>query len=356
MRFAIAIPTDATSWKLVRRAEELGFARAWFYDTQMLSADPFVAMAAAALKTSTIRLGTGVLIPSNRLAAVAANAFASLNKLAPGRIDFGIGTGFTGRRAMGMGAVKLSDMEEYIRVAQALLADETVEAEIEGKKQLIRLLNPELGLINTRDPIPLYIAATGPRARKLTAKLGAGWINTAGDVAGAAAGRRKMAGLWGDAGHQREALDSVVLTGGAVLRDGEAYDSDRVVAQAGPRAAMLLHRAADQALGGFPPMATMPPALADTIAAYVETARGFRPQGAHYLENHRGHLMFVKPEERRFVTADLIRATTITASEAEIKDTLAGFAATGYSEVAIQIVPGQEHAIEDWGRIRAAFA
>src|ERR1700683_95036 len=100
----------------------------------------------------------------------------------------------------------------------------------------------------------------------------------------------------------------------------------------------------------------MPPALADTIAAYVETARQFRPQGAHYLETHRGHLMFVKPEERRFVTPDLIRATTITGSETEIKATLAAFAETGYAEIAIQIVPGQEHAIEDWGRIRRAFA
>ncbi|HWB50260.1 MAG TPA: LLM class flavin-dependent oxidoreductase [Stellaceae bacterium] len=356
MRFAIALPTDATSWRVVRRAEELGFHRAWFYDTQMLSADPFVAMAAAAMQTTTIRLATGVLIPSNRIAAVTANAFASLNKLAPGRIDFGVGTGFTGRRAMGLGSVKLADMEEYIRVVQALIAGETVEAAIEGKTRLIRLLNPALGLINTRDPIPLYIAATGPRARALTAKLGAGWINTAGDVAGAAVGMREMAGKWREAGHTPDRLDAVVLTGGAILEPGEALDSDRVVAQAGPRAAMLLHRAADQALGGFPPMAAMPPALADTIAAYVETARQFRPQGAHYLENHRGHLMFVKPEERRFVTPELIRATTITGGEADIKAAIAGFAAAGYAEVAIQIVPGQEHAIEDWGRIRRAFA
>src|SRR5437667_8081925 len=121
MRFAIAIPTDADSWRLVRRAEELGFTRAWFFDTQLLSADPFVAMAAAAMKTTRIRLGTGVLIPSNRIAPVAANALASLNKLAPGRIDFGIGTGFTGRRTMGLGAVKLADMEEYIRIVRALL-------------------------------------------------------------------------------------------------------------------------------------------------------------------------------------------------------------------------------------------
>src|SRR6266480_4481526 len=94
MRFAIAVATDADSWRVVRRAEELGFSRAWFYDTQMLSADPFVAMAAAAMKTTQIRLGTGVLIPSNRIAPVAANAFASLNKLAPGRLDFGVGAGW----------------------------------------------------------------------------------------------------------------------------------------------------------------------------------------------------------------------------------------------------------------------
>src|ERR1700681_4654406 len=129
MRFAIAIPTDADSWRVVRRAEELGFSRAWFYDTQMLSADPFVAMAAAAIKTTRIRLGTGVLIPSNRLAPVAANAFASLNKLAPGRIDFGVGTGFTGRRAMGLGAIKLAGMGEYVGTVIALPRDETVEAE-----------------------------------------------------------------------------------------------------------------------------------------------------------------------------------------------------------------------------------
>src|SRR5438270_2549895 len=155
MRFAIAIPTDADSWRLVRRAEELGFSRAWFYETQMLSADPFVAMAAAAMKTTKIRLGTGVLVPSNRIAPVVANAFASLNKLAPGRIDFGIGTGFTARRAMGLGAVKLRALEEYVRTVMALLRGETVEAAIEGQLRLIRLLNPELGLINTTDPIGL---------------------------------------------------------------------------------------------------------------------------------------------------------------------------------------------------------
>jgi 5,10-methylenetetrahydromethanopterin reductase len=357
MQFAIAIPTDADSWRVVRRAEELGFARAWFYDTQMLSADPFVAMAAAAIKTTKIRLGTGVLIPTNRIAPVAANAFASLNKLAPGRIDFGVGTGFTGRRAMGLGAVRLADMEEYVRVVMALLRRETVEAEIEKKQRLIRLLNPELGLINTRDPIPLYLAASGPRARTLTAKLGAGWIATAGDVEGAIAAIADMQRRWQAAGHKKpQALEAVVLTGGAILEEGEPADSPRAIAQAGPRAAMLLHRAADAALAGLPMMAPMPPAVEAAIAGYVGLARKFTPQGAHYLENHRGHLMFVKPEERPFVTAELIRRTTYTATEKELKERFAALAEAGYSEIAVQIVPGQEHAIEDWGRIRRAFA
>ena len=235
MQFAIAIPTDADSWRVVRRAEELGFARAWFYDTQMLSADPFVAMAAAAIKTTKIRLGTGVLIPSNRIAPVTANAFASLNKLAPGRIDFGVGTGFTGRRAMGLGAVKLADMEEYVRTVMALLRGETVEAEIERKKRLIRLLNPELGLINTRDPIALWIAASGPRARALTAKLGAGWIATASDIEGAVAAMTDMQERRRAAGRETEPIDAAVLTGGAILEEGEPADSPRAIALAGPR-------------------------------------------------------------------------------------------------------------------------
>src|SRR5437773_10538768 len=133
MDYDIFLAPAADSWKVVKRAEELGYRRAWFYDTQLLNAELFVSMAAAAVQTSTIRLGTGVLIPSNRIAPVAASALASLNKLAPGRIDFGISTGFTARRTMGVGAVKLADMEEYIRIVRALLCEETVEANIEGK-------------------------------------------------------------------------------------------------------------------------------------------------------------------------------------------------------------------------------
>ena len=355
MQFGIAIPTGADSWRLVRRAEELGFSHAWFFDTQMLSADPFVAMAAAAMKTTRITLGTGVLIPSNRIAPVAANALASLNKLAPGRIAFGISTGFTGRRTMGLGAVKLADMEEYIRIIQALWRGETVEMELEGGRRPIRMLNPEIGLINTQDPIPLFIAASGPRARKLTAKLGANWIDNVADVERGKATLEQMRAAWQEAGHSRDDLRAVAWIGGAVLEEGEPVDGPRGMALAAPRAAMLLHRAADTALAGHPTPLAMRPEFAASVEAYVAHARNFEPADAYYLSNHRGHLMFVRPDERPFITAEMIRRTSFTGTEREIKTRVAALADAGFNQAVVSIPPGQEHMIEDWGRIRRAF-
>ena len=355
MEFGIALATAADSWKTVKRAEELGFSHAWFYDTQMLCADCFVAMGAAAVQTSRIRLGTGVLIPTNRIAPVTANAFASLNLLAPGRIDFGVGTGFTGRRTMGLGAMKQSDMEEYIRVVMALLDGETPEFEVEGKKQKITFLNPELKLINLRDEVKLHISAYGPRGRALTARFGAGWLNFVGDVATGVAAMKEMQGSWDRAGNDITDLSAVAFALGCVLQPGEAMDSDRAMAQAGPRAAVLLHRAADEALSGLPNTSVIPPELAEPIAGYVELAKNFKPENARYLTNHRGHLMVVKNIERPFVTAEMIRRTTFTGTEPDLLERIAALRDGGYTQFTIQLIPGHEAAIEDWARLKSAL-
>ncbi len=355
MEFGIAVATAADSWKIVERAEQLGFSHAWFYDTQMLCADCFVAMGAAAVKTSRIRLGTGVLIPSNRIAPVTANAFASLNQLAPGRIDFGVGTGFTGRRTMGLGAMRLADMEEYIRVVMGLLRREVVDFEVEGKRRKISFLNPELELINLADPVRLYVSAFGPKARALTARLGAGWVNFVGDVSGGITAVQAMRASWDAAGHNAANMSAVAFALGCVLQPGEASDSQRAMAQAGPRAAVLLHRVADEALSGLPNTSTVPASVAEPVAAYVELARTFRPEDARYLQNHRGHLMAVKDIERPYVTAEMIRQTTFTGPHADLVERIAALRDAGYTQFTVQLTPGQEAAIEDWARIKAAL-
>ena len=105
----------------------------------------------------------------------------------------------------------------------------------------------------------------------------------------------------------------------------------------------------------MPNSSGIPDAAAEAVAGYVEHAMGYEPADAKYLENHRGHLMFVKAEERKFITAELIRDTSFTATETELKSRIGDLRDAGYSQFTIQIVPGQEDAIEDWGRIRQAF-
>ncbi len=355
MDFGIALPTAADSWKHAKRAEELGFSHAWFYDTQMLSADCFVAMGAAAVNTSRIRLGTGVLVPSNRIAPVAANALATLNSLAPGRIDFGVGTGFTARRAMGFGAIKIKDMETYIHQVYGLLKGDTVDFEMEGQSRKIRFLNPELDLFNTRDPIALHLSAFGPRTRAMTARLRAGWIDFVGNVEAGIKEVEAMREDWQKAGHALGDLKATAFALGCVLQDGEPADSERAMAQAGPRAAVMLHRAADEAILNLKSTQALLSERPE-LAGYVALARTYEPKDAPYLENHRGHLMFVKPAEKQFVTADLIRATSFTASEAEIKRRIEALRGAGYTQFTIQLIPGQEEALADWARIRKAFA
>jgi 5,10-methylenetetrahydromethanopterin reductase len=193
MDFGIGIASGVDGWKVAQRAEALGFTDAWFYDTQMLRADIFVSMALAAIKTSRIRLGTGVLVPTNRIAPAAANGLATLLKLAPGRIDFGVGTGFTARNTMGLPAMRLADLREYARVVRELLAGETVKWDAEGAARTVRFLDPTGGLLAVGGRIPLHVSAFGPRARALTAAIADGWLAFVGRPSRALRDIREMA-------------------------------------------------------------------------------------------------------------------------------------------------------------------
>ncbi len=350
MEFGITLATAADSWKVVQRAEALGFTYAWFYDTQMLNADPFVAMAAAAMQTTTINLGTGVLVPSNRIAPVTANCLASLNKLAPGRVRFGIATGFTARRAMGLGAVKLHDMAEYIRIVQGLLKRETVMWDFEGRQRHIRFLNPELDLINTQDDIPLYISAFGPRSQALTARLGAGWIYSMRHPEQSVDQLRRMQQAWREAGRDPATLYAIAQASGCVLASGEAYDSPKAKAQAGPSAVMILHdlvEAAEHRPLGY----RVPANLQPLLDAYRELYAQYEPADARYLQVHRWHLMKLRPEEQHLVTPDLIKNLTFTGTTASLREGIRTLRAAGYAQFAIHIRYGHATMLEEWAEV-----
>jgi 5,10-methylenetetrahydromethanopterin reductase len=81
--------------ELTREAERLGYARCWMCDQGLDCRDVFVALTAAAGKTRTIQLGTGITHPYTRHPAVTAAAIASLDELSGGRAFLGIGAGGT---------------------------------------------------------------------------------------------------------------------------------------------------------------------------------------------------------------------------------------------------------------------
>jgi 5,10-methylenetetrahydromethanopterin reductase len=257
---------------------------------------------------------------------------------------------------MGLGAMKLADMEEYIRIVYALLNGEMTDAEVEpGVRKKLKFLNPELGLINIKDPIRLHISALGPKGRQMTARHGAAWKTVMSGVDDGLAALNGMTKTWTESGRARGDLYSSAWIWGCLLRDGETLDSPRVRAQAGPRAAVLLHRAADVDMEGWINTSPVPDSVRDVLQGYVEAARKFEPADARYLLNHTGHCITVKPEEDRFITAELIRQTTFTGVEQDIKQRMAAMRDGGLSQLVIPIVPGHESAVEDWGRLVKAF-
>ena len=164
-----------------------------------------------------------------------------------------------------------------------------------------------------------------------------------------------MQQTWTESGRSAAELYSSAWIWGCLLRDGETLDSPRVRAQAGPRAAVLLHRAADVDMEGWINTSPVPDSVKDALQGYVQAARQFEPADARYLLNHTGHFITIKPGEERFVTAELIRQTTFTGTDQDIKQRIEAMRDGGLSQLVIPIVPGQEAAVEDWGRITQAF-
>src|SRR5262249_8205813 len=273
MDFGIALAPAAESWKTVQRAEQLGFSHAWLYDTQLLCADVFVALALAAANTRRITIGPGVLVPSNRIAPVAANGLASLNKLAPGRIALGIGTGFTARLTMGQGPIKLSALREYLRVVRGMLRGETVEwIDEHARPHKIRFLNPEAGLIDIDAPVPVHLSAFAPKARALAARECEGWMNFVTVVPMALYELEEMKASCAAAGRAPETLYKTGFTLGCVLRPGEDAGSPRARAQAGPLAVVLFHGVIEGTIKGTILPAELPAAAEGDRRPYQPVA------------------------------------------------------------------------------------
>jgi coenzyme F420-dependent glucose-6-phosphate dehydrogenase len=139
-------------------------------------------LGAAAVATERATIGTSVLTPTLRYhPSVVAQAFGTLGRLAPGRVFLGVGTGeamnetpatgqeFPGRKE------RRQRLAEAIKLIRLLWTEERVDFEGEWYRTEKATIydKPE-------QPVPIYVAASGPLAAKLAGRIGDGFICTSG--------------------------------------------------------------------------------------------------------------------------------------------------------------------------------
>jgi len=139
-------------------------------------------LGAAGQRTDRALLGTSVLTPTLRYhPSVVAQAFATLGCLTPGRIFLGVGTGealnetpVTGGEFPGRKERRLR-LSEAIRLIRLLWSEERVDfdGDFYRTRKATIYDRPD-------EPVPIFIAASGPLAAKLAGRIGDGFICTSG--------------------------------------------------------------------------------------------------------------------------------------------------------------------------------
>lgn len=192
MRFGITILPEYR-WKEAerrwRRAEELGFDHAWTYDHLTwggLQDSPWYGttptLTAAALATSTMKLGTFVTSPNFRHPLALTREILALDDISDGRFLCGIGAGggidttIQGGPDLGP-REKVDRLTEFVELLDTLLTTDGVD--YKGEYFEVRNGRTLPGCIQ-QPRVPFVMAANGPRSLRLAAKYGAGWVTTGG--------------------------------------------------------------------------------------------------------------------------------------------------------------------------------
>lgn len=185
MRLGVTLWADrdvAGLGRLAACAERTGFDDVWWPDHYM-HRDVGATLTACALATDRVRLGTAVTSPLLRHPGALASLFASLAEIAPGRIVAGIGPG--GWELPTQLGIHEPRPLTVTRETALLLADlltgrpATAAADDPAAKSGTTTRFPLTGArldFTPPQPIPLYLAARGPRMMSLAGELADGLI------------------------------------------------------------------------------------------------------------------------------------------------------------------------------------
>ena len=327
MELSAAFATSLETPDHIRIAEDLGYSRAWCYDSPALYPDVWMALALAAQRTTTIGLGPAVLVPALRHPMTNAAAIATLAALAPGRTVVAIGAGFTGRYVLGKRAMRWRDVSEYVHVLRSLLRGES--AEWDGA--VVRMIHPDGYVAGRPVEVPILIAADGPKGMAVAKALGDGVFSAATPATA------PDAPTW-----------RALLAFGTVLGDGEQPSDERVISAAGSGMAVAYHALYER--GGASAVDALPGG-----AVWREAIEAV-PERERHLAVHEDHL--VAPTERDRAALDaggaaLLPMVSFTGTPDQLRQRLDQYAALGVTELAYQ--PAGPDIPGELERMRAAI-
>jgi 5,10-methylenetetrahydromethanopterin reductase len=309
----------------VALAEDLGYERAWLYDSPALYHDVWMTLARAAERTERIGLGPAVLVPSLRHPMTNAAAVATLEDLAPGRVAIALGTGFTGRHVLGQRAMPWADVRAYVVALRALLRGE--ETEWDGRA--IRMIHPPgFGAARPID-VPVLLGATGPVGTAIADELADGTFAIVAPNTGGTSTWR------------------AILRFGTVLDEGEEPTSPRVLEAAGPSTAVMLHGLYERSGPGVDGLPGGAQWRADVEAVDERT---------RHLAVHDRHLVGLSDRDRAALDAGLSGMITtfgLTGPAKAVREQIDQLGDQGVTEVAYQ--PGPDDPARDLRALAAAL-
>jgi probable F420-dependent oxidoreductase len=143
--------------------------------------DPLVILGAAASVTSTLRLGTGILLPAQREPLVTAKAVATLDFVSGGRVDLGVGFGWNHDEMEHHGvdyATRRAVSREHVLAMQALWTED--EASFAGEHVSFSASWSWPKPVQAGGVPVLVGGGAGPKLFAHIAEYGAGWIPIGG--------------------------------------------------------------------------------------------------------------------------------------------------------------------------------
>ena len=300
-RLGIAFSGGLTASEIAdcaERAEALGYESVWVAEGH--GGDQFAILAACALRTRRVRLGTAISSVFVRTAPTIAMAAAAVDELSGGRFVLGLGSSHRVQVEPEHGVEysrPLGRVRDTVAVVRGLLR----EGVVDHAGETIRIERFDLWFEPFRRGIAIYLSALFPKMTELCGEVADGVILARSTLGSAARARAHVA-----AGAARGDRDADAIEIASLLPASVASNRDEALAAARPGLAFY---------AGFFPRYNRLLAASGFAAEAAAVARAWAAGD--------------RADAERTVTDEMIAATGIAGTPAECRDRIDAYRASG---------------------------